>query len=73
MLRTLTKEWYLGCYKYQRRNPNVYSNIYSRESNFLFKGNSTIQFNRKKANKQSKVKILMKLTANSVIAASSME
>ena len=53
MLRTLAEEWYLRCYKYQRTNYNVYPNIYSRERSFLFRGNSTIQFNHKKI-KQTK-------------------
>ena len=45
MLRNLTKGWYLCCHKHERRNLNAYPNIYSRESIFLFKGNSTIRFN----------------------------
>ena len=55
MLRTLTKGWYLCCYKYWPTNLNVYPNIYSRERNFLFKGNSTIQFHHSKTNKQRQV------------------
>ena len=47
MLGTLTKGWYLRCYKDRRRNVNTYPNIYSRKSSFLFRGNSTIQFSHK--------------------------
>ena len=52
MLRLLTKGWYLCCYKYWTRNLNVHHNIYSRERSFIFKGNSKIQFNHNKTNKQ---------------------
>ena len=55
--------------KCRRRNLNVDPNIYSRESNFLFRGNSTVQFSHKKLNKQSKTDNLMKLTKNPVIIA----
>ena len=48
MLCTLTKGWYLCCYKYWRRNLNVYPNIHYSESSFLFRGNSTIQLNKKR-------------------------
>ena len=48
MLRTMINGWYLCCYKYQCRNLNVYPNIDSRESSFLYRGNSAIQFNHKK-------------------------
>ena len=48
MSRTLIKQCYFCCYKYRLRNLNVYLNIYSRESSFLFRGNQTIQFNHKK-------------------------
>ena len=51
MLRLLTKGWYLCCYKYWPRNLNVHHNIYSRERSFIFKSNSTIQFNHNKTNK----------------------
>ena len=55
MLLTLTKRWYLRCYKYRHRNLNLYLNIYPCESSFLFRGNSMIEFNDKKPpNKQSK-------------------
>ena len=53
MLHTLTKGWYRCCYKYRCRNLNLYPNIYFRESSFLFRGNSTTHFNRKK-NEQTK-------------------
>ena len=33
MLRTLSKGWYLCCYKYWPRNLKVYPSIYSREMN----------------------------------------
>ena len=49
MLSALTKGWYLSYYKCQRKNLNVYPNIYSRESSFLFRGNSTVKFNHKKS------------------------
>ena len=65
-----TKERYLCCYKYRRRYLNEYLNIYSRESSFHFRGNSTIPFNHEKLNKQSKAGILIKLTKNLVIIAS---
>lgn len=66
MLRTL-----LCYYKYWGRNLNEYPNI-SRENSFLFRGNSTIQFNRKKTNEQIKQDMyLMKVTENLVIIASS--
>ena len=45
MLRNLTKECYLCLHKDRHRNLNTYPNIYPRESIFLLKGNSTIQFN----------------------------
>ena len=48
MLRTLTKGWYLRCYKYWRRKLNVYPNIYSGESNFLCRGNSPVQFSQQR-------------------------
>ena len=48
MLRTLTKGWYPCCCKYRRKNLSTYPNIYSRESSFLFTGNSAIPFNHKK-------------------------
>ena len=68
--RTLwLKEKYLFCYKYQRSNLIVCLNIYSRESSFLFSGNSTIQFNQIKTDKRSKTDILMKLTKNLVFIA----
>ena len=38
MLRNLTKECYLCCYKYRRRNLNVYTNIYSYERDFFLEG-----------------------------------
>ena len=65
MLRTLTKGWYLRCYKYQHRNHNIYPNIYSREYSFLFRGNSTIKFSHKKT-EQTIRHILIKLTKNLV-------
>ena len=43
MLRTLTKGWYLPCYKYRRRDYNVYPNILVKAAFFL--ENSTNQFN----------------------------
>ena len=55
MLRIL-----LCYYKYWGRNLNEYPNI-SRENSFLFRGNSTIQSNLKKTNKQSKICIWWKL------------
>ena len=55
MLRLLTKGWYLCCYKHWPRNLNVHHNIHSRERSFIFKGNSTIQFNHNKTNKQRQV------------------
>ena len=48
LLHTTTKGWYLCCYKYRCGNLYVYPNINSRESRFLFRGNSSIQFNHKK-------------------------
>ena len=70
MLRTLARGWYLHCYKCRRINLSLHPNTYSRQSSFLFRGNSRIQFNHLKANKQSKADILMKLTKNLVIIAS---
>ena len=49
----LTERWYLRCHKYRRRNLHVYPNIYFRESNLLFRGDSMIRFNHKR-NKQTK-------------------
>ena len=37
--------WYLCFHKHRSRNLNAYLNIYPRESIFLLKGNSAIQFN----------------------------
>ena len=68
--KILAKGWYLSCYICRRKSFNVYPNTYSRQSSFLFRGNSRIQFNHVKANKQSKVDILMKLTKNLVVIAS---
>ena len=65
MIRTLTKGWYLCCYKYQRRNLNIYPNNYYRVGCLLFRGNSTTQFNHKKTNKQSKAGILIKTNEKS--------
>ena len=62
MLRTLSKGWHLCCYKYWPRNFNIYPNIYSGEGSLLFRGNSKIQFNHKKPNKQGKTITLMKLS-----------
>ena len=53
MLRNLTKGWYLRCYKYQRRNLNVYSNIYSRESSFLLSGIRQSGFIMNQTNKRN--------------------
>ena len=76
MLHNLTKGWYLCCHKHERRNLNAYPNIYSRESIFLFKGNSTIRFNYT-PNKQikqffrtdilNKTVTLMQITKNLVL------
>ena len=66
MLCTLARGWYLCCYKYRGVNLNVYPSTYSHQNSFLFRGNSRIQFNHVKANKQSKADILMKLTKNLV-------
>ena len=53
MLRNLAKGWDL-CYKHKRRYlHDAYPNIYSRESMFIFQGNSTIQFDYK-PNEQTK-------------------
>ena len=60
--------WYLQCYKYRRRKLDVYPNIYSRDSSFIFSGNSTIHFNHKKK-KQSRTGTLIKLRKNLVIVA----
>lgn len=40
MLRTMIKKWYLCCYKCRCRNLNVYPNVNSLESTFLFRVNS---------------------------------
>ena len=61
------KGWYLCCCKYPRRYLNKFLNIYSLKSSFDFRGNSTIQFNHKIPNKQSKAGTLIKLTKNLVI------
>ena len=53
MLRNLTKGWYLRCYKYQRRNLNVYSNIYSRGSSFLLSGIRQSGFIMNQTNKRN--------------------
>ena len=45
MLSTVTEGWYLYCYKYKRRDLNLYPSIYFRESSFLFRENSKIQLN----------------------------
>ena len=39
-----TKGWYLCCHKYRLTNLNVYSNNYSLESSFVFRGVATICF-----------------------------
>ena len=44
MLRNLPIGRYLNFHKYRRRNFNAYLHIDSRESIFLLKGNSAIQF-----------------------------
>lgn len=44
MLWNLTKRWYLRCYKYRRRNFDVYPHIRSCESSFLLSANLTIWF-----------------------------
>ena len=53
MQLNFTKGWYLCCYKYWLKNLNVHSNIYSRESSLIFRGKSTVQFNKYK-NEQTK-------------------
>ena len=72
MLLKLTRGWYLRCYKYRRRYVSIYLNMYSRESSFPFRVNSSIQFNHKKTNQQSKIVILMKPTKHLAIIASSL-
>lgn len=44
---TLTKGWHLCCFIFQCRKLNVYLNIYSCRTSFLFRGSSKIQFNHK--------------------------
>ena len=65
MLRTMIKGWHLCCYKCLHRNLNVYSNIYSRETSFLFRGNSNDPFSSLKSSKHSKTDSSMKLTKKS--------
>ena len=65
MLCTMTKRWYLCCYKYWHRNLNVYPNVYSRKISFLLEKIQTIQFHHKKTNEHSKTGILMKLMKKS--------
>ena len=45
MLRNLTTGRYLCFHKHCLTNLNAYLNIYSRETIFLLKGNSAMQFN----------------------------
>ena len=71
MLRTLTKGWYLNCYKHRRKSLHVYPNIYSRESSFLFRGNSMIQFNHKKTEQTKQDRYFDETTKNLVIIAGS--
>ena len=68
MLHTLTKRWYLCCYTYWPRTLNVNPNIYSRERSFLFKGNSTIQCNHNKTNKQRGIFMHVFLFKNSSLS-----
>ena len=48
MLRILAKGYYLCFYEYWLKNLNAYPHTYSYENSFLFRKNSTIQFNHKK-------------------------
>ena len=72
MLSTLTKGWYLCCYKYRLRNLNVIQILILVKAAFFLEGIQRSSLIIKKSNKQIKTGILMKLMKNSVIIATSL-
>ena len=72
MLRTLTEGLYLCCYKYRCRNFNVIQIFILVKAPFLSEGIQRSSLIIKKSDKQIKTGILMKLTKNSVIIATSL-
>ena len=72
MLRTWTNEWYLCCYKDRCRNLNVIQIFILVKAAFFLEGIQLSSLILKKSNKQIKTDILMEVTKNLVIIASSL-
>ena len=72
MLRTLTKGWYLCCYKYRRRNFNVTQIFILVKAAFFLERIQRSSLIIKKSNKQIKTGILKGLTKSSVIIVTSL-
>ena len=64
VLWNFAKGWYLCCYKYWRRNLNVYSIFILVKAAFFLEGGQRSSLINRKPNKQSKIDIWMKLTNN---------